>query len=306
MLNDEEIKHFNINSIRTDDETGYILVVHLSYPSHLHDEHADYPLAPEKYKVTYDMLSPLQKWCYYMSGKCSSQSFTDTYQSEEKLIPNLLPKDKYVVHISNLKLYMEYGLELKHIYQILKFDQSCWLKPYIDYTTKHRMNADNQFDINFFKLVINAMFGKTMEDKRKRRNIELVNTVDKLEKLTAKPTFKSFTIFTENLVSIENYRATITLDKPIYIGFTVLELSKILMYRFHYGYIKRRYPLRLSELLFTDTDSLAYKIQTDDIYSDMMDEKEKFDWSDYPDNHPVFKDMKEQEILELKKMNKKV
>ena len=188
----------------------------------------------------------------------------------KKLVPNLNNKRNYIVHYRNLQLYTALGMQLTKIHRVLSFDQSPWLKSYIDFNTSMRARAKNDFEKSFFKLMNNAMFGKTMENLRKRRNIELISKEEQLRKRVIQPSFKDFKIFHENLISIERRKTTIKLNRPICIGFCVLDLSKVLMYNFHYLHIKILYPKNRSQLLFTDTDSLTYAIKTDDIYDCLL------------------------------------
>ena len=236
-----------------------ILEVDLEYPKKLHDQHNDYPLCPEKVK-------------------CKN--------GVEKLIPNLRDKTKYVLHYKNLIQCLDMGLKIKHIHRGIKFVESEWMKPYIDKNTNLRAKAKNNFEKDFFKLMNNSVFGKTMENIRNRVDVKLVNTEEKLRKLVAKPNFKSRKIFNENLVSVHMKKTSLTMNKPIYLGMCILDLSKTIMYDFHYNYIKSKYGDK-AKLLFTDTDSLMYEIETEDFYKDISgDVKDRFDTSDYPENHP--------------------
>ena len=206
----------------------------------------------------------------------------------KKLVPNLNNKRNYIVHYRNLQLYTTLGMQLTKIHRILSFNQSPWLKSYIDFNKSMRARAKNEFEKSFFKLMNNAMFGKTMENLRKRRNIELITKEEQLRKRVIQPSFKDFKIFHENLISIERRKTTIKLNRPIYIGFCVLDLSKVLMYNFHYLHIKILYPKNRSQLLFTDTDSLTYAIKTDDIYEGMLNDNNLYDFSGYPVEHKCF------------------
>ena len=235
-----------------------ILEVDLEYPKELHDLHNDYPLAPEQIEV----------------------------KKLEKLIPNLRDKEKYVLHYKNLKQYLDLGLELTCIHRGSKFEESEWLKPYIDMNTKLRTKANNNFEKDFFKLMNNSVFGKTMENIRNRVNIKLVDDREKAKKLTAKPNFKHLNIFCEELIAVHMKRTELKFDKPVYLGMCILDLSKTIMYEFHYNYIKKKNGGK-AKLLFTDTDSLMYEIKTEDFYKDTSgDVKDRFDTSDYPPNHP--------------------
>ena len=143
------------------------------------------------------------------------------------------------------------------------------------------MNAKNAFEKDFFKLLNNSVFGKTMENIRKRVDVRLVTDKKKLSKLASKPTFVNSKIFSEDHFAVHKRKEILKLDRPAYLGMCILDLSKTLMYEFHYSYIKRRYDDK-AKLLFTDTDSLCYEIQTKDIYNELWENKELFDNSDYP------------------------
>ena len=261
------------NCLRYTDDSrkGVILEVDLEYPEELHDLHNDYPLAPEKILVSDDMLSP------YCKGLKDSENISSS--RVHKLVPNLKCKEKYVLHYRNLQLYLSLGMKLKKVHRVLEFTQKPWMKKYIDFNTEKRRIAKNSFEKDFFKLMNNSVFGKTMENLRKRSNIKLITDQEYLNKLTRQPTYVSSKIFDENLVGIQMKKVRLFLDKPSYVGFCILELSKTLMYDFHYNYIRKKYPN--AKLLFTDTDSLVYHIIADDLYSDFYKDKALFDNSDY-------------------------
>ena len=204
----------------------------------------------------------------------------------ERLIPSLRDEEKYVLHYRNLQLYLSLSLKLTKIHRALEFSQSDWLKPYIAFNTQKRAGAKNPFEKDFFKLANNAVFGKTMENLRKRSDIKLVTEPEKMERLAARPTYVSHKIFHENLVAVHCKKTKLVLDKPSSVGMAILELSKTLMYYFHYNYIKKKYPH--AKLLFTDTDSLTYHIKTEDIYSDFFADRELFDNSDYPSDSKFY------------------
>ena len=256
-----------------------ILEVDLEYPTELHNSHNDYCVAAEKFCVTKNMLSP---YCKQILEK-----FNITIGQVKKLIPTLADKQKYVLHYRNLQLYLDLGLKLKKVHRVLMFNQSPWLKQYIDFNTQKRTHAKNSFEKDFFKLMNNSVFGKTMENIRKRVDVRLVTSKEKLSKLASKPTYVSSKIFNENLVAVHKIKETLTLNRPAYIGMCILDLSKTLMYDFHYNYIKHKYGNK-AKLLFTDTDSLTYEIETKDAYKDFFKDKSKFDNSDYPENSPYF------------------
>ena len=259
LTSGEMEKLFNNQEFYTWNKTPCILEVDLEYPEKLHDLHNDYPLCPERVE-------------------CKS--------GVEKLIPNLRDKKKYVIYYKNLIQCLRLGMKLKRIHRGIKFVASEWMKPYINMNTELRTKAKNNFEKDFFKLMNNSVFGKTMENIRNRVNVKLVNNEEKARKLIAKPNYRSCKIFGENLISVHLKKTSLLMNKPVYLGACILDLSKSLMYDFHYKYIKPMYKNK-AKLLFTDTDSLMYEIETEDFYKDISgDVKDRFDTSDYPENHP--------------------
>ena len=278
-MTDKEISKIDPGKYKADGKKELILEVDLEYPQELHDIHNDYPVAPEKVKVSNNMLSA---YC-----KKIAEKYNISIGLVSKLIRTLRDKKEYVLHYHNLQLYLDLGLKIKKVHQVLKFDQLPWLKQYIDFNTEKQKHAKNSCEKDFFKLMNNSVFGKTMENLRKWVDIRLVTNEKKLDKLTSKPTFVSSKIFNENLMAVHKVKETLTLNRPAYVGMCILDLSKTLMYDFHYNYIKKKYNDR-AKLLFTDTDSLTYEIETVDAYKDFWTHKDMFDNSDYPENSPYY------------------
>ena len=176
-LTKEQIKKTNLANYSEEHDEGLLLEVDLDYPQELHDLHNDYPLAPEKLKVNKNMLS---EYCQKIAGK-----FNISSGQVHKLITTLGKKEKYVLHYRNLQLYLSLGLKLKKVHRVLQFNQSPWLKKYIDFNTNKRTLSKNDFEKNFFKLMNNSVFGKTMENLRKRVDVRLVTNKEKLLKLSS-------------------------------------------------------------------------------------------------------------------------
>ena len=276
-MTQKQIDKIDLFKYKENSDKGLILEVDLEYPKGLHDLHNDYPLGPETVKVTKNMLSD---YC-----KKIAEKYKISTGLVHKLIPTLSNKEKYVLHYRNLQLYTDLGLKVTKVHRV--FDQSPWLKQYIDFNTEKRKNANNAFEKDFFKLMNNSVFGKSMENLRKRVDVRLVTDEKKLLKLASKPTYVSSKIFNENLVAMHKIKETLTLNRPAYIGMSILDISKTLMYEFHYDYIKKKYGNK-AKLLFTDTDSLTYMIETEDVYQNFWKDKKKSDNSDYPESSPYF------------------
>ena len=265
------------------DDYAYILEVDLEYPNHLHDEHCDYPLAPENIHVMENMLSEHQRDLHrhYYKGKEPSN------EKQAKLILNVKDKEKYVVHIKTLKFYVEKGLVVKNIHRAIKFHQRQWLKPWIDFNTNKRKEATSDFEKDMFKLMNNAVYGKTMENVRNHMDFELVSTQTRLQKCINNPNYKNRHIINENLVGVEKIKTILKLNKPIYLGMSILDLSKHHMYSFYYDVLKVKYGKNI-RLIYTDTDSYVLQTFTDDIFEDYKDLRQHMDFSGYDKNHPSF------------------
>lgn len=186
---------------------------------------------------------------------------------------------------------MQNGLICKKIHRILAFHQSPWLTSYINLNSQKRCEAKNSFEKDFFKLMNNAIFGKTIENVDKRVDIKLCTRWEDeatktkckfgLSRYISRPNFHSCTISCEDLVAVQLNKENVLYNKPISVGFTVLELSKLLMYDFHYNYMLRKYGANNVNLLYTDTDSFIYEIKTRDFYNDIKIDLDRFDTSNF-------------------------
>ena len=179
FLSPDEIAGFDLMSIPSDGDTGYIVECDLKYPSELHDLHSDYPMAPEHLTVSPDMLSD---FCREIKA--------ENWKPMQKLVPNLFDKINYVCHYRNLQFYVKHGLVLSKIHRVISFDQNPWLEPWIAYCTERRKMARDEFESDLAKLQANATFGKTMEQVRHRVNVRLICDPNKLTKAVSRPTFR--------------------------------------------------------------------------------------------------------------------
>ena len=206
-IDEKFVKSYNKNSRR-----GYILEVDVDDPSKLHKLHSDMPFLPERMKI--DKI--------------------------KKLVCNLHDKKNNVVHISVLKQALDHELQLRKVHHVIEFNQKAWLKEYIDVNTELKKKASNDFEKNFFKLMNNAVFGKTMENVRRHRDIKLVKTDYKKNKLVSEPNYHTIKLIEENLSITEMKKVKVKMNKPIYLGLPILEISEITMYEFWYDYVKYR------------------------------------------------------------------
>lgn len=235
-----------LDDLDDESEIGMILQVDVLYPSMLHDKHNDLPYLPEKTS--------------HQGSKI------------KKLTANLNNKYDYIVHYRSLKQSIKAGLQLVKVHRILKFNQSPWLLNYIQLNTNMRKNATNDFDKDFYKLMNNSVFGsykmyvlivnlllikcdflgKTMENVRNRMKMELVSNDKKCTKLINKSNFKSITLLSDNLCAVHLFTEELHFNKPIYAGLSILDISKTLMYDFHYEIMKAHFDTKL-DLMYMDT-----------------------------------------------------
>ncbi|XP_060859920.1 uncharacterized protein LOC132937114 [Metopolophium dirhodum] len=254
----------DVTTIDDDAPIGYILEVDVDYPEKLHDIHSDLPFLPH--------------------NSCPPNS------KIIKLLTTLNNKSNYVVHYRLLKQAIHNGLKVVKVHKIIKFDQSKWLAPYVDKCTSMRVLAKNKFEYEFWKLLVNSVYGKCMENPRKRLDIKLISDDRKAHRLMRKPNFIDRTIYSNELMSLHFQKEKIKFDKPIYVGFSILDISKTYIYNFHYDVMKNKYGKKIS-LLYTDTDSLIYRIKTNNYFNDLkFDLLSHFDTSNFPISHFCYSD----------------
>ena len=254
-INQEFIKNYNEN-----DNKGYILEVDVRYPKRIHKLHSDLPFLSERMKI----------------DKCN------------KLVCNLFNKKKYVTHINSFKRALNHGLKLQKIHRIIKFNQEAWLKPYIYMmNTKLKKSGKNDFEKDLFNLMNNLVFGKTMENIRKHKDIKLVTTDKKRRKLVSEPNYHTINLISEDFSIIEMKKTKLKMNKPIYLRLSILETSKILIYEFWYDYMKPKYGNDL-KLCYMDTDSFIINTKINDFHEDIAtDVANRFDTSNYEVNRSL-------------------
>ena len=182
----------------------------------------------------------------------------------DKLVTDLCYKRKYVIHIRALQQVLDHRLILEKIHRTIEFKQSPWMGEYMAFNTKLRTAAKNDFEKDFYRLMNNAVFKKTMENIHKHRSIKLVNNEEDYLRCVMKPNFKSGTLYGPNLMGCEMGKTILKMNKLVYIGQAILDLSKTVMYEFHYDYMKPKYADKIS-LCYMDTNSVVYDIETENI-----------------------------------------
>ena len=264
-----------------DDPEGCFLEVSLNYPKELHQKHNSYPLAVEKMYVDSTMLSP-------ETANIAKTTKLSQRPRVKKLVPNLYNKSNYILHSRNLKFYLEQGMKLEKIHRGVKFSQKPFLADFILFNTAMRKGAGSDFARGLWKMANNSVFGKNLEDQRRHSKIKVIMGEAKLAKIMNKPWVKQVKIINSRLALVEVVKEKVTLNKPIYVGAAILDLSKLVMYDFHYNYMVKKYG-ESQQLLFTDTDSLCYKVECPDIYEDIRLDRDKyFDTSNYNPLHKAF------------------
>src|SRR5277367_4995652 len=292
-LSEENIAAIDWSNIDTEGEFGYTLNIDLEYPTNIHDKTQDFPLAPEAGKVTEEMLTPYmrEQW----KARCELRGQNETFKVEKKLLITCHNKKEYVVHFKLLKFYLKMGMNVTRIHAVVKFRQCNMFRDYIDGNSKKRGLAKSVFEKDLYKLLNNALFGKTMENVRNRKDYTLRNTEEGAYKDTRKPQFLRNYVFTENLVLNEMINFEVKLNKPIFIGQAVLDISKLIMYELRYEKLSsyaEEFGGTIS-VIGGDTDSLFCVINNINLYSQLhpaMARDGLLDASNFPRNHPQFSD----------------
>ena len=223
----EELNIIKWEDMNDEQEYGYIVKCDLEYPADLHAAHNDYPLAPERINVKDEWLSEMQL-------NIKAQYNLPRSDNTAKLIPNLLDKKEYVVDFRCLKFYLAHGLKLGKVHSAIRYRQTNWMAKYIEVNQAKRLLAKTDFEKDFYKLMNNSVFGKTCENQKKRTSISLVNTSEKMRKLVFKPNFMDVKIFAEDFAAVELQKTKLMINKPFFVGFTILDLAKLHMYRYNF------------------------------------------------------------------------
>ena len=253
-----------------DSEIGYFLEVDLKYPDNIKQKTKYFPVCPENKKINPN------KYNEYMNT-----IKPENYTKSNKLICDWSDKKKYLIHYRMSKFYIRHGMIVEKIHEIISFKQSKWLEKYISFNTQKRNKANNDFEKAFFKLLVNAAFGKFLENVRNRLGLELIKKDDikKIIKQQSKLTFNGIQKSYENFDSYTFKKNEIVMDKAIYVGFTILELSKLHMHEPYYDTLQPYFGQENLQLHYIDTDGMFLSMKTKDIIKDLKNLEDIFDFS---------------------------
>jgi hypothetical protein len=256
-----------IQTLDDEGEHGYFYLVDLDYPAELHDLHSDYPLCPVRKTVKKTEFSPT-------TVKVMNE-YQLNYTATPKLCGTLEPKRNYLIHYRNLKFALQKGLKLIKVHAVIKFRQERWMADFIERCVQLRNASQSQFAKDLAKLVANSVYGKMLEDQLGRVVVRLIKDEENnvpFQNCLASPYFSKFFTVANNpdLVGVCMKTKECEVNKPISVGFAILEISKLIMQKFWYDCIKPRYGDKV-KLLMTDTDSFEMRIETNDFYRDLLE-----------------------------------
>ena len=276
---DSNIKLEDILNTPDDSDIGFIVEVDLKYPDNIKQKTKNFPFAPENKKINPDNFNDYMK-----------EIKPDVYIQTKKLICDFSNKKNYLIHYRMLKFYIRHGMLVDKIHNIISFKQSRWLEKYINFNTQKRNEAKNDFEKDFYKLLNNAFYGKTMENVRNRLKIKFIKKDEYREiiKQQSKLTFNGIHKSYENYDSYTFKQNEVLMDKPIYLGFSVLELSKLLMYETYYDILQPYFGQEKIQLHYMDCDSFVLSIETENIINDLKNLEDLFDFSNLDKNHELF------------------
>ena len=275
---DNNVKLEDILNTPDDSDIGYFIEVDLKYPDNIKEKTRNFPFAVNK-KINCDDFSDYMK-----------EILPDTYTQNMKLICDWSDKKIYLIHYRMLNFYIRHAMEVEKDHSVISFKQSKWLKKYINFNTQKRNKAKIYFERDFYKLLNNSFYGKTMENVRNRIKVEFIqkDDTDKIIKQQSKLTFNGIHKSYENYDSYTFKQNEVLMDKAIYLGLSVLELSKLLMYKTYYDKLQPYFGQEIIQLQYMDTDSFVLSVNTKDIIKDLKNLEDIFDFSNFDENHELF------------------
>ena len=276
---DKNVKLEDILNTPDDSEIGCFIEVDLKYPDKIKEKTKNFPFAPVNRKIICVDFSDYMK-----------EIIPDTYTKKKKLICDWSDKKNYFLHYRMLKFYIRHGMIVDRIHEIISFKQSKCSEKYINFNTQKRNKARNDFEKDFYKLLNNAFYGKMMENVRNRLKIKPIEKDDynKIIKQQSKLTFNGIHKSYQNCDIYTFKYNEILMDKPIYLGFTVLELSKLLMYERYYDILQPYFGQENIQLHYVDMDAFVLSLNTNNIIKDLKNLEDMFDFIELDKNHELF------------------
>ena len=274
-----------------DNEIGYLLEVDLKYPDNIKEKTKQFPFCAENKKNDPDKYNDYK-------NKIKLKNYTKS----KKLICDWTDKKNYLIHYRMLKFYVRHGMIVEKIHEIISFKQSKWLESYISFNTQKRNKAKNDFEKDFFKLLVNAAFGKFLENVRNRLELELMkkDNIKKIIDQQSKLTFNGIQKSYENYYSYTYKKNEIVMDKAIYVGFIILKLSKLHMYETYYDTLQPYFGQENLQLHYIDTDGMILSMKTKDIIKDLKNLEDIFDFSNLDKNHELFSEKNKKVVGKFK------
>ena len=276
---DNDVTLEDIINTPDDNDIGYFVEVDLKYPDNIKEKTKKFPFAPVNKKINPDNYNDYMK-----------EIRPDTNVQTKKLICDWSDKKNYLIHYRMLKFYVRHGMIVDKVHDVISFKQSRWLEKYINFNTQKRNQAASDFEKDFYKLLNNAFYGKTMENVRNRLKIKFIKK-DKYRKIIeyqSKLTFNGIHKSYENCDSYTIKQNEVLMDKPLHLGFSVLELSKLLMYETYYDKLQPYFGQEKIQLHYMDTDSFVLIVNTKDIIKDLKSLEDIFDFSNLDKTHELF------------------
>ena len=262
-----------------DNDISCFLEVDFEYPHNIRQKTKHFPFCPENKYISKNDFGPYMK------------SITpENYVSQKKLICDWTDKRNYLIHYRLLKFYFWHGMKIKQVHRVKSFKKSKWLEKYIDFNTLKRNQAVNDFEKDFYKLLKNAFYGKTMENVRNRCKIEIIkrDNYNKILRWQKKLTFNGICKSFGNCDSYLEKEHEIVMDKPIYLGFAILELSKLHMYGTYYDTLQQYFGQENIQLHYMDCDSFILSMKSENIIKDLKNLEDIFDFSNIDENHELY------------------
>lgn len=293
FMPDHEKMWINWTTIDLKGDTGYFVEVTLEYGEDIHSKTESFPLCPENIEITYEMLSPYQKSVLreaYNRKNYKSKKLTSTFNDREKI----------VLHGLNLQIFLKLGMKLKKVHRVISFSQKPYMKDWVDFCTEKRSKAKSEFAKAYWKLIVNSVFGKTIENIVSQKKVKITTNAESFTKWLNKPGYERHIIVNENICIVILNPETSHVIRPYYIGFSILELSKLIMYDFFYNVLQPYFGEDGLRCLYSDTDSLAILVKSCNILDDLKNLSGNMDFSNLNPNHPLACVLNKAQLFKLK------